>query len=60
MSLFQRLIHEEDGATATEYAIIVAVLGVALVGIFFAFQDAIAGFFADFTDAVDNPAGAPE
>ena len=51
--LLQRLYKEEDGATATEYAIIVAILGVALIGIFTFFSGSIEGFFEGFVDQVD-------
>ena len=48
MNLLKRLIDEEDGATATEYAIIVAILGVALVAAFIAFKDKIVGAMDSF------------
>ena len=53
MNFLQRLYREEDGATATEYAIIVAILGVALIGIFNFFSGEIQGFFEGFTEQVD-------
>ena len=51
---FQRLIHEEDAATATEYAIIAAVLGISLVGIFTAFREQIRGFFVALGGEVND------
>ena len=53
VNFLQRLYKEEDGATATEYAIIVAILGVALIGIFTFFSGSIEGFFEGFVDQVD-------
>ena len=54
MNLMQRLWNEEDGATATEYAIIVAILGITLVAILATFRDSISQFFADFSDEVSG------
>ncbi len=42
MQLIKRLWHEEDGATAVEYAIIAAVVGVALIGALTLFRNSIA------------------
>lgn len=39
--LLNRLRHEEEAATAVEYAIIAAVVGVALIAAFFAFRGKI-------------------
>ncbi len=55
MKLWERLIHEEDGATATEYAIIVAILGVALVGAFFTFKDKIINAMDSFNIEEQDP-----
>jgi Flp pilus assembly pilin Flp len=52
MGLLKRLWQEEDGATATEYAIIVAILGVSLIAIFVAFRQEISNFFTNFSDEV--------
>ena len=49
MNLLKRLIDEEDGATATEYAIIVAILGVALVTAFITFKDKIVNAMESFS-----------
>ena len=40
-NLIKRLRHEEDAATAVEYAIISAVVGVALIGTLIAFRSSI-------------------
>jgi len=52
MGLLKRLWHEEDAATATEYAIIVAILGVSLIAIFITFRQEISNFFTNFSDEV--------
>ena len=54
MNLMQRLWKEEDGAMATEYAIIVAILGITLVAILATFRDSISQCFADFSDEVSS------
>lgn len=41
MKLIKRLWQEEDAATAVEYAIIAAVVGVALIGTLVVFRNAI-------------------
>ncbi len=41
MKLLQRLWHDEEAATAVEYAIIAAVVGVALIGTLVIFRNAI-------------------
>ena len=40
-NLINRLRHEEDAATAVEYAIISAIVGVALIGTLIAFRGSI-------------------
>ena len=40
-ALLNRLHHEEDAATAVEYAIIAAIVGVALIGTLIAFRGSI-------------------
>jgi pilus assembly protein Flp/PilA len=54
MNLLKRLWTEEEGATATEYAIIVAILGVGLIGVFVTFRQQISDFFTGFTDQVTD------
>jgi Flp pilus assembly pilin Flp len=54
MKTLLRLWKEEDAATATEYAIIAAILGVSLVGIFIAFRQQIAGFFQNLGTQVQG------
>ena len=43
--LMKRFVKEEDAATAVEYAIIAAVVGVALIGSLIYFRDAISQMF---------------
>lgn len=43
MQLIKRLWKEEEGATAVEYAIIAAVVGVALIGTLVLFRNSIKG-----------------
>ena len=47
MDTLKRLWCEEDAATATEYAIIAAILGVTLVGIFVAFRQQLSATFSN-------------
>ncbi len=54
MGFFKRLLNEEEGATATEYAIIVAILGVSLVAVFVAFREEISNFFTNFSGEVSG------
>lgn len=54
MNTLKRLWNEEEAATATEYAIIAAILGVSLVGIFIAFRQQIAGFFQNLGTQVQG------
>tara|TARA_B100001093_G_scaffold239886_1_gene229742 strand:- start:302 stop:475 length:174 start_codon:yes stop_codon:yes gene_type:complete len=54
MGLLKRLWNDEDGATATEYAIIVAILGVSLVIILVTFRGSISGFFDNFAGEVSG------
>ncbi len=43
MQLIKRLWKDEEGATAVEYAIIAAVVGVALIGTLVLFRNSIKG-----------------
>ena len=54
MNVLKRLWKEEDAATATEYAIIAAILGVSLVGIFITFRQQIANFFGTLGNQVQG------
>ncbi len=50
--LFKRFWSEEDAATAVEYAIISAVVGVALIGTLVTFQESIAEMLDEAADAI--------
>ncbi|MEE2758149.1 MAG: Flp family type IVb pilin [Myxococcota bacterium] len=52
MGFLKKLWNDEEGATATEYAIIVAILGVSLVIILVTFRGSISGFFDNFAGEV--------
>ncbi len=53
----QRLHHEEEAATAVEYALIVALIGVALIGVLVTFRGSIASMFGKASNAI-NGSGA--
>ncbi|MEQ9479625.1 MAG: Flp family type IVb pilin [Algiphilus sp.] len=48
------LFHDEEGATAVEYAVIAAVLAVALVTAFWALGGDLETFFGGITDSIDT------
>jgi pilus assembly protein Flp/PilA len=48
----------EDGATAVEYGIMVALIAVVIVGAVFALGDTLRGQFQDTTDCIANPDAA--
>ena len=52
------LISKEKGATAVEYALIVALIAVAIIAAVFALGNGINGIFGKITNAV-NGAGTP-
>ena len=60
MNLMKRLWKDESGATATEYAIIVAILGVSLVLILTTFRTEISNFFTNFAGEVSGSTEDPE
>lgn len=45
-NLLKRLRHEEDAATAVEYAIISAIVGVALIGTLIIFRESISNMLS--------------
>lgn len=53
-NLFIRLYNDESAATAVEYAIIAALVGVASIFAVQNFGDAITGLFQDAADSVNN------
>ncbi len=48
MNLLKRLWSEEEGATATEYAIIVAVLGAGIIAALGTFTTTLDGILSEF------------
>lgn len=54
MNTLKKLWKDESAATATEYAIIAAILGVSLVGIFIAFREQIANLFSNLGNQVET------
>lgn len=57
LSLFARFWHEESGQGLTEYALILALVSVGLIGILVIFRDAIGGIFDRIAQVLE---GAPE
>jgi Flp pilus assembly pilin Flp len=53
-NLLKRLRHEDDAATAVEYAIIAAIVGVALIGALFAFRGSIETMLGNAADNIAN------
>lgn len=53
-NLLKRLRTEDDAATAVEYAIIAAIVGVALIGALFAFRGSIENMLNDAGEAIAN------
>lgn len=53
-NLIHRLYHEEDAATAVEYAIIAALVGVALIGALSNFRESIQEMLQDAADSITN------
>jgi pilus assembly protein Flp/PilA len=55
---FKRLMVEQDGATMVEYALMVALIGAALVTVVGTLSTAISTKFADVTTAVTGAGGS--
>lgn len=53
-NLLNRLRHEEEAATAVEYAIISAIVGVALIGVLIAFRESIANMLGRASEAINR------
>lgn len=52
--LMKRLYREEEAATAVEYAIIAALVGVALIGALSNFRESIQEMLQDAADSITN------
>ncbi len=48
----KRFLKSEDGPTATEYAVMLALVIVALIATITTFKDKVAGVFTDVGDAI--------
>lgn len=53
-NLLARLRHEDDAATAVEYAIIAAIVGVALIGTLVLFRDSISEMLSRAADSISG------
>lgn len=58
MSKFMSFIRDDSGAAAAEYALILAIIGVAISGALLGLQGAITGAITAATGAITNPAAA--
>ncbi len=54
LNLIKRLSHEEEAATAVEYALIAAIVGVALIGTLVAFRDSIRGMLTRAANVISS------
>ena len=58
MNLIHNLIEDESGATAIEYGLIAALVGLAIIGVLAALGETLQGLFEEVTntiaDATDN------
>ena len=54
MNLIMKLFKEEDGQGMTEYALIIALVAVLLIGSLLAFKDKIIGVFTNITNGFDR------
>lgn len=53
-NLFARFAKDESGATAIEYALIAAIMGVGLIAIFGPLKDSISGAFTKVQGELDK------
>ena len=51
----QRLRHDDEGATAVEYGLMVALIAGAIVGIVFILGQTLGGIFSGVTAKISNP-----
>jgi pilus assembly protein Flp/PilA len=58
MNLFSRFKNNESGATAIEYALIAAIIGIGLIVVLGQLRGGINNSFTEITDNLNNPAGA--
>ncbi len=58
MTLFNRFIRDESGATAIEYGLIAALIAVMIIGALTQVQGALTGIFGRISTALNNAAPA--
>ncbi|WP_232628083.1 Flp family type IVb pilin [Methylobacterium sp. Leaf118] len=56
MNLAKRFVADESGATAIEYGLVAAMMGIAIVAIFTAFQGKLKAAFETMGDAIQTQA----
>lgn len=54
MELFKRFVHEEDGQGLTEYALIIALIAVAVIAVMVIFRNQIRNVFTKATEEMQN------
>ena len=57
MTVFSRFMKDESGATAIEYALIAAIIGVGLITALQLLRNDITGLFNDIGNGLSNPTG---
>lgn len=55
MKAIRSLLKDERGQGMTEYALIIGVVAILLIGVLIAFRQQIAALFGDITTAVTDP-----
>jgi pilus assembly protein Flp/PilA len=58
MNMVKRLIIEEEGQGMTEYALVLAVIAIGIVGTVSLFKDEIVGLWENMTDQIETEAGS--
>lgn len=60
MTTFIRMLRDESGASAAEYALILAIIGGAIALAAIALGGAVSGSMDRATDCINNPAGCQD
>lgn len=58
INAFRELLREEDGASLAEYAMLLGIITVAMIGVFSLFKDAIGGIFTRTTNTFNSASSA--